>query len=120
MQALRRRAWGNWVAVVLGSHRSAERLAERTAAGRAAPVGVWSVKDGRLSVVRAAAPWTGREGPDPFLELKLRFRRILDSVDRGEMPANVRWSDVNREVRRAAGGRGFSEWRLDEGGTGPG
>jgi hypothetical protein len=119
VQALRRRAWGNWVAVVLGSRTSATRLERRTAATRAAPVGIWAVEHGALTVLRPAAAWAAPGEDDPFRELRLRFRRILDAVDRGEIPAGVRWSDVNREVRRAAGGRRFAEWRLDEGRSRP-
>ncbi|MGP8109169.1 MAG: hypothetical protein ACLQD9_00445 [Thermoplasmata archaeon] len=114
VQALRRRAWGDWVAVVLASPRSAEALVRRTQSGRASPVGVWTVVREELSILRPATPWSTRTEDDPFRELKNRFRRVLESVDRGELPAGARWSDVNREVRRAAGGRGFAEWRLDE------
>ncbi len=120
VQALRRRAWGDWVAVVLASPRSAGALVRRTQSGRAAPVGVWTVVGGELAIVRPAAPWVTRADDDPFRELRNRFRRVLESVDRGELPAGARWSDVHREVRRAAGGRGFAEWRLDESPSDPG
>ena len=113
-QALKRRGWGDWTAVLLGSVRAAERLAARTRGTRAAPVGVWSFRDGALAVLREAQPWVAPGAPDPFAELRARFRRILDALDSGELPADARWDGVVREVRRASGGRGFAEWRLDE------
>jgi hypothetical protein len=39
---------------------------------------------------------------------------MLDAMESGEIPDSIRWDGVLREVRRASGGRGFSEWRLDE------
>ena len=113
-QALKRRGWGDWTAVLLGSVRAAERLAERTRGTRAEPVGVWCFRDGTLTVLREARPWVAPGAPDPFAALRARFRRILDALDAGELPADVRWDGVVREVRRASGGRGFGEWRLDE------
>jgi hypothetical protein len=113
-QALTRRGWGDWTAVLLGSVRSAERLAERTRGTRAEPVGIWSFRDGTLAVLREARPWVVGGAPDPFADLRVRFRRILDALDSGELPADARWDGVVREVRRASGGRGFGEWRLDE------
>lgn len=113
-QALRRRGWGDWSAVVLGSVRSAERLDVNSRTSRAAPVGVWAVHAGAIRVVRAARPWVAPGQGDPFRELRDRFRRVLDRVDDGTLPSSATWDDVLREVRRASGGRGFAEWRLDE------
>jgi len=115
VQALRRRAWGDWVAVVLPSRTAAERLAARTSGTRAAPVGVW-VADagGQVRVVREAARWVRAGDDDPFADLRARFRSVLDRIDSGELPPAVRWGGVVGSVRRASGGRGFKEWRLDE------
>jgi hypothetical protein len=113
-QALRRRAWGDWCAVVLGSERSARALAQRTTGTRAAPVGVWFASADAVTVVRAARPWTVESETDPFAELRARFARILDALESGEIPESASWEGVVREVRRASGGRGFREWRLDE------
>jgi hypothetical protein len=115
LQALRRRAWGDWVAVVLPSERSAERLAERTAGARASRVGVWVARDdGTVRVVRAAALVSTPGEEDPFSDHRRFFRSVLDRIDSGELPPNLRWDGVGRAVRRASGGRGFKEWRLDE------
>ena len=114
VQALKRRAWGDWVAVVLPSSKAAERLATRTEGTRAAPVGVWVAREGAVRVVREAGPWVRPGEEDPFAELRVRFRAVLDRIDSGEIPPEVRWDGVVRAVRRAGGGRGFAEWRLDE------
>ena len=114
LQALKRRGWGDWTAVVLASATAAERLAKRTTATRAEPVGVWSVSNGRVRVHRPARRWVDPDGPDPFRALRERFRRLLDAIDAGELPEGARWDGVTHAVRRASGGRGFSEWRLDE------
>lgn len=114
VQALRRRAWGDWVAVVLPSEKAAERLAARTDGTRASPVGVWATVGETVRVVRAAAAWVTPGDDDPFADLKERFRSVLDRIDSGELPADLRWGGVVGAVRRASGGRGFREWRLDE------
>jgi hypothetical protein len=114
VQALRRRVWGDWSAVVLRSERSARGLAARTADSRSGPVGIWFVHGTDVRVVRPARPWVAPGADDPYTELRERFRRILDGLESGEWPAGVRWDGVVREVRRTSGGRGFSEWRLDE------
>ncbi len=115
-QALRRRPWADWVAVVLGSRRSAERLAARTAGQRAEVVGVWAVESGRAVELR---PPRRAELEGPFAETRGRFRALLEGLDLGELPSGVRWSGVPRAVRRASSGRGFAEWRLDEPTPGP-
>jgi hypothetical protein len=113
-QALRRRVWGDWVAVIISSERSARGLADRTSGTRAAPVGIWCARGSAITVVRPARPWTVTGEPDPYADLRARLRRILDALESGELPGSVPWDGVVREVRRASGGRGFSEWRLDE------
>jgi hypothetical protein len=114
VQALKRRAWGDWVAVVLPSEKAAARLAARTDGTRASRVGVWATHEGTVRVVRAAGPWVRPGEEDPFSDLRSRFRAILDRIDSGDLPPDVRWAGVVRSVRRASGGRGFAEWRLDE------
>ena len=113
-QALRRRPWGDWVAVVLGSERSAERLVARTVGRRSAQVGVWSCEEGRLREVRPAGRTHAEGDADPFQGTRERFRQHLVDIDRGLLALGVRWSNVPTAVRRASAGRGFAEWRLDE------
>ncbi len=120
VQALKRRGWGDWTAVVLASPRAAERLVDRTEGTRAGPVGVWCISGGIVRILRPARTWAVAGGPDPYAELRARFRRLLDALDSGALPSGVPWEGVMREVRRASGGRSFSEWRLDEPGPGDG
>jgi hypothetical protein len=116
-QALRRRAWADWVAVAVASPRTAAALLARTQGARSSVVGVWSWDAGRARELRA--PTARRaEGPDPFAGTRALLRQHLLDLDRGELPAGVRWSSVPGEVRRRSFGRGFSEWRLDEAGPG--
>ncbi len=117
-QALCRRGWADWCAVALGSERSAERLARRTARTRAARVGIWSVSRDGVRVHRAATPWGGTGASDPFVALRERFREWLDQVDGLGEGASIRWDGIPGAVRRASGGRSFGEWRLDEGAPG--
>jgi len=112
-QALKRRAWGDWCAVALAGERSARRLAARTAGTRAEPVGVWCLRGDQVEVVRSHRPWVLPGRPDPYAPLRARFRAILDALEDGTLPP-VPWDGVLSAVRRASGGRGFAEWRLDE------
>jgi hypothetical protein len=114
LQALKRRGWGDWTAVALGSARAAERLERRTRNTRAARVGVWSVGPETVRVHRAAQAWVRPGEDDPFRPLRERFRAWFDLVDAGSVPTSIRWDGLPGAVRRASGGRGFAEWRLDE------
>jgi hypothetical protein len=118
VQALERRAWGTWAAVAVASRRSAEAIVRRSEGTRAAPVGVYAEEKGSLVRLREPRPWVDGPDEDVFAPLRARFRRLLEAIDRGDVPAGATWSDVLREVRRASGGRGFAEWRLDEPGPG--
>jgi len=113
-QALRRRGWGDWSAVALGSERAATRLASRTSGTRVAPVGIWSVGPTTVRVHREAKPWARPGREDPFSPLRERFRRWLVLVGSVHPTGSVRWEGIPAAVRRASGGRGFAEWRLDE------
>jgi len=112
-QALRRRAWGDWVAVVLPSRQSAERLVGADRRPRAEPVGVWWLDGERVVELRPARPFD-RGDDDPFAPTRARFRLVLDRIDRGELPSGIAWEGLGAELRRASGGRRFAEWRLDE------
>ncbi|MCI4364671.1 MAG: hypothetical protein L3K10_01205 [Thermoplasmata archaeon] len=114
-QALVRRVWGDWVAVVVSTRRSATALAERTKGTRAEPVGIWWCDPAGVGVARAAGRWPSPGGDDPYRALRERFSGVLDAIERGDVPSGLPWSGVPGTVRRASGGRGFREWRLDEG-----
>jgi hypothetical protein len=118
-QALARRVWGSWTAVLLGSAPSAERLEARTRGSRGEPIGVWTLRGGDVQVLRPARRWAEDAAPDPYRDLRDRFVRLLDGLERGDVPSGLAWDGVPGSVRRASRGRRFREWRLDEGGAGP-
>ncbi len=118
LQAVRRRAWGDWVAIVLPSRRAAERAVDRTADRRAAPVGVFAWQDGQLTTIRPPGRFPAAVD-DPFASVRAQLAAALDRLDAGELPANVPWDGVGVALRRASGGRRFREWRLDEPPAGP-
>jgi hypothetical protein len=113
-QALVRRVWGDWVAVLLVPARSAERLEARTRSTRAAPVGVWTLDGDQVRELRPPRPWTRPGETDPYAELRAQFRGVLDALERGDLPKGLTWDGVGSAVRRASHGRRFREWRLDE------
>jgi len=116
-QALRRRAWADWVAVALGSPSAAARLVARTSGRRAAVVGVWAVEAGVARELRPAVAAPPPAPEDPFAGPRRRFRQALDDLDRGTLDPSIRWSGVPGAVRRSSAGRKFAEWRLDEPGN---
>ena len=113
-QALRRRPWADWVAVVVPSEVTARRLIARTTRQRARAVGVWSAGGPRAVELRPAAPFPSDPGADPFRATRGLLRNHLLALETGEIPPTVRWSVVLAAVGRASAGRGFGEWRLDE------
>jgi hypothetical protein len=113
-QALRRRVWGDWSAVVVASERTARRLVERTTGSRASPIGIWWYDGDAVHILRESRPWITAGQTDPSAPLRERFRGVLDALDAGALPPGIPWDGVLGEVRRASGGRGFAEWSLDE------
>ena len=114
-QALRRRAWADWIAVVVPSERTAATIVAASTGRRAEPVGVWYLGRGVVSVVRPARPFVPSAAADyPFAAARALFRTTLDRLDAGELPAGLRWDGLFGALRHASGGRKFAEWRLDE------
>ncbi|MGI0139743.1 MAG: hypothetical protein ACREBT_01110 [Thermoplasmata archaeon] len=117
-QALRRRAWGDWVAVALGSEMAARRLvAERT--GRlSAAVGVYWVHGSTVDCLRPSRAVPAMAAVDGRPSARTELAGWLDAVDRGELPREVHWDGLFHDLRRLSGGRRYREWTLEEAGDG--
>ncbi len=113
-QAWERRAWARWLAVATSSPRAAAAIARPRGAGPADRLGVWLVRDGTVTVVRAPTPLVRPGEADPFRALRERFARRIDEWLRTPSARAVRWTGLGRSIRRASHGRRFSEWRLEE------
>ena len=113
-QALRRRAWADWVAVAVPGLRSAQRLASVTTPEVAGRVGVWHVRAGAVDELRAARPLREAGEEDPFAESRERLRALLLLLERGEVPEGTDWGFLGSP--RLAGGhrRSTIDYRLDE------
>jgi len=102
-QALKRRGWGDWSAVALGSVRAAERLSNRTASTRAAPIGVWSVGPEAVRVHRVH-----RDRNASQAGLFQRLRQIGQQVPvRGKCNVEALIA-VQKILGRSLKGHGFS------------
>jgi hypothetical protein len=113
-QALRRRGWGDWVAVAVPTERLARRIAARPVAERGARVGVWWVAEGAVGVVREAEPLVRAGEPDPFVGLRSELARRLDLLESGALAPGVAWNLLPRARRDLPGGRSTRDWRLEE------
>jgi hypothetical protein len=109
-QALRRRGFGDWVAVVLPTERRVRRCLDRPAPPLGEKVGLWFVNEGKLEVVRGALPLyeDGREGPFP--EQRRQLEELLDHLEGGRIPPGTTWGFV----RHSPGGRSTRDFRLEE------
>ena len=114
-QALRRRGWGDWVAVGLPRASLAQRFLERGSGARTERIGVWLVTD-QVQVLREARPWVEPGEADPFEPLRTHLRESLSLLDRGLLPDGTGWRFVRLpSVRpRSRPSLNTSEWRLEE------
>lgn len=112
-QALRRRAWADWVAVALPRATLAGKILARPEAPRARRVGVWVVSGGAVRELRAAEPLVGPGEADPFAESRTRFRGFLDALEAGGLPPNAHWEVPGRPTVGGAR-RTTRDWRLEE------
>jgi hypothetical protein len=115
-QALRRRAWADWVAVVLPRRSLAEKILARPMAPRAERVGVWTVEEQTVRVVREARPILAEGEADLFDPLRQHLLSTLDMLEGGILPPEVQWGFALsppahlRPSRRPVG----KEWSLEE------
>lgn len=109
-QALRRRPYGDWVAVALPGIRAARRALELASGPRSGRIGVWVSGETGVQELRAPGGMWSDLGSRPFPEARERLAELLDAVDRGTIPPGVLWSP-GRPAPGTGGGRAF---RLDE------
>ncbi len=119
-QALRRRAWADWVALAVPRESLARRILARPVAERGERVGVWWVGSGTLRELRAPRPLVAPGEPDPFAARRREMGERLDLLESGALPGGVAWNLRSGSRRSLAGRRGTSEWRLEEFGEGIG
>ncbi len=112
-QALRRRAYADWVAVAIPSERAARRLLGLPQAPLARRVGVWAVRpDGTVHELRAAEPIVPED--DPFAPARARFRELVEALLDGGLPEGVDWSGTRGPGLPGPGRRSTRDWRLEE------
>ncbi|MCI4333971.1 MAG: hypothetical protein L3K01_09690 [Thermoplasmata archaeon] len=113
VQALRRRGWGDWVAVAVPRRSLAEKILARRTAPRGVRVGVWYLDVGEVRVLREAAPLVAAGEVDPFPEPKRWLAERLDIVDQYGVAEPVNWS-VPDAGRVGPHRRSSRDWRLEE------
>lgn len=112
-QALRRRAYADWVAIAIPSERAARRLLTLPQAPLAERVGVWAVRpDGAVDELRAAGPMALDD--DPFAPARARFREVVEALSDGALPEGVDWAGTRGPGLPGPGRRSTRDWRLEE------
>ena len=115
-QALLRRGWGDWVAVVLPRRSLAERAAGRMGPARAQRVGIWYVEDSQIHVLRESVPFLRPGEVDPFPGLKAHLQELLAGRRSGVLPPPIAWRpmDLPHGVTRRRGALSGKAWKLEE------
>ena len=113
-QALRRRAWGDWVAVALPRKTLAQKAIERHPNGRASRVGVWWIDGAAVEVLRKAQRVYDPGEPDPFEVPRQHFRELLQRLASGELPPGASWGLASHAARAMHRRRAAIDWTLDE------
>lgn len=113
-QALRRRAWADWVAVAVPGIRSARRLAGVVDPPLAARVGVWRAGPAGVEVLRPARALKEPGEEDPFDDSRARLRALLTAMERGEVPEGIGWGIFGAPRLASGGRRSTADYRLEE------
>lgn len=111
-QALRRRAWGDWVAVALEGRHAAVRALDAPGGEYRKRVGILAVTGRFVDELRPYRPIHAPGAPHPFPLLKQRLLELLDAIDSGTLPAGVGWGAL--WPAGYGGRRAGREWRLEE------
>ncbi|MCI4320390.1 MAG: hypothetical protein L3K23_09740 [Thermoplasmata archaeon] len=114
VQALRRRAWGDWVAVALPRRSLADKVLARSATGRPERVGVWVVSGESVEVVRPALRLYDPGEPDPFEAPRARLRLFLDALEEGGLPEGFEWGLAAHAAHVTHRRRPALDWTLEE------
>jgi hypothetical protein len=113
-QAVARRGWGSWTAVVVPRISLGERLLAHPRNERTSRVGIWCVREGSIEVLRPAAPSIAAGEADPYEPIRAEFRHLLDAMETGALPPKVGWTYLRGWARFQLGGRPAKAWSLDE------
>ncbi len=115
-QALIRRGWGDWVALLLPRRSLAEKVLARAAPAAAQVVGVWCMEEGKVRELRPAVPSSGAPGREAFEPLRRHLRESLAMLESGLLPEGVEWRIVHPVRRGGPRGRALDPklWRLEE------
>jgi hypothetical protein len=113
-QAARRRAWADWLAVVLPRRSLATRALGARAGPIAPRIGVWLAEGGRIEELRPARALRLAADADPFADDRAELRAMLASLTDGTVPVGVLWSLLGRASVRAGRRGATREWRLEE------
>jgi hypothetical protein len=113
-QALRRRAWGDWVAVAVPREALARRIAAAPVAERGGRVGVWWIDGEAVRELRPARSLVGPGESDPFAATRAALADRLDLLEAGSLAPGVHWGLLTASRLQLPGGRTSRDWRLDE------
>lgn len=113
-QAVARRGWGSWTAVVVPRESLGQRLLAHPRNERTARVGIWLVRGGTIEILRPAAPSIAPGENDPYESLRAEFRHLLDAMESGVLPPKVGWTYLRGWARFQQGGRPAKSWSLEE------
>lgn len=115
-QALLRRGWGTWVALVLPRRSLAERVAAHPRPPKGDRIGVWYLDKGEVVELRVARPMVGPGEVDPFPGLKEHLLESLKLLDAGVLTPDLPWLHPEIPSRTVISRRRVrgKTWRLEE------
>lgn len=113
-QAHRRRGFADWVAVALPKRLLAEKLLALPSTERGRRVGVWRVREGKVTVLRPAEPLRAAGETNPFPEARARLVQLLDELEAGRLEPGTRWEGIAAVPGAGRLRRATRNWRLDE------
>ena len=113
-QAIRRRGWADWAAVLVPRPTLAAKILAAPQAPRAQRIGIWTLAEQEVRVVRESRPLWSPGEPHPFPELRARLLEMTDLLAAGGLGEGVRWELPGSKGRLPGGRRSTRDWRLEE------